>query len=303
MADELFLNRYGTASAHLGLQIGKTVYPLQNTEAWETTLYQSSARAFVERARASVGEPLDLAHDRLLAPITEQQIWASGVTYKRSEEAREAESSNSTIYTRVYSAERPELFFKGLGRDAVGPEGNVGIRFDASWSVPEPELVVVLNNSMEVIGFTIGNDMSSRDIEGANPLYLPQAKVYEKSCAIGPRIWLQPGCTAWPDLEIKLTILRDGKKVFHDTTHTRQIKRTLSELVDYLGCCQQFYNGVYLFTGTGVVPPDGFTLQAGDEIRIVIDPIGELVNRVEVVGRPRGAQPNPQQHITNRSTT
>ncbi len=219
-------------------------------------------------------------------PVSRQEIWAAGVTYKRSEEAREAESNNSTIYTRVYSAVRPELFFKANGYDVVEIDAPVGIRADAVWSVPEPELVVVLNAHMEVVGFTIGNDMSSRDIEGENPLYLPQAKVYERACALGPRLWLQPGATVWPVLTINIEIEREGRAVFRGETSTDALHRPLADLVEYLGRCKRFPYGAMLFTGTGIVPPDTFTLFAGDRISIRIDPIGELINTVRVVGKP-----------------
>ncbi|MCC6803169.1 MAG: fumarylacetoacetate hydrolase family protein [Anaerolineae bacterium] len=221
----------------------------------------------------------------LQPPVSGQEVWASGVTYKRSEEAREAESNNSTIYTRVYSAVRPELFFKANGYEAVGTGDQVGIRYDATWSVPEPELVVVLNARMEVVGFTIGNDMSSRDIEGENPLYLPQAKVYERACAVGPRIWLQPGAAVFPELDIDLKIERGGQVAFSGQTSTTSLHRKLAELVEYLGRCKRFPKGALLFTGTGVVPPDSFTLAEGDTVRIRIEPIGELVNTVCVVGK------------------
>jgi 2-dehydro-3-deoxy-D-arabinonate dehydratase len=234
--------------------------------------------------RAAQATPVSVAPGTLGAPIGQQEVWAAGVTYKRSEEARERESNNSNMYSRVYSAERPELFFKSLGADVVGNGQPVGIRCDATWSVPEPELVIVLNSRMEVVGFTVGNDMSSRDIEGANPLYLPQAKVYEAACAVGPRIWLQPDLGAWPDVAISISIQRDGNSVFSGETSTAAIHRTLADLVMYLGRCKKYRYGAYLFTGTGVVPPDTFTLAAGDEVRIRIDPIGELINRVIVVG-------------------
>jgi 2-dehydro-3-deoxy-D-arabinonate dehydratase len=303
MSDALFLIRYGNTQPQFGLQVGSTTYALPTNENWEDAMNHLSAAAFVDKLRKSAQEPLNGPDLLLRSPITQQEVWAAGVTYKRSEEAREAESSNSTIYTRVYSAERPELFFKGLGRDVVGPQENVGIRADAVWSVPEPELVIVLNSAMEVVGFTVGNDMSSRDIEGENPLYLPQAKVYEKACAIGPRVWLQPGSTTWPDLNINLTILRKGETVFEGVTDTSQIKRSLSDLIEYLGRCKQFSNGVYLFTGTGIIPPDAFTLRAEDEVHIRIDPIGELVNRVEIVGRQYGFQVNPSQPISTKSAS
>lgn len=214
-----------------------------------------------------------------------QPIWAAGVTYKISEQARERESDNSTIYTRVYSAERPEVFWKAMGFDVVGQGDTVGIRYDATWSVPEPELTVVFNSRLEVVGFTIGNDMSSRDIEGANPLYLPQAKVYEAACALGPHIWLQPSAAAWPETEIQIVIERDGSAVFSGSTFTSRLNRTLPTLSDYLARCHHFPFGVALLTGTGVVPDDSFTLKAGDRIRVTIPPIGELVNTVRVVQR------------------
>jgi 2-dehydro-3-deoxy-D-arabinonate dehydratase len=244
------------------------------------------AADLISTLRRAVEQPIERASISLQAPVGAQEIWAAGVTYKRSEEAREAESRNSTIYTRVYSAVRPELFFKANGYDAVGTGEDVGIRYDATWSVPEPELVVVLNARMEVVGFTIGNDMSSRDIEGENPLYLPQAKVYERACALGPRIWLQPGATTFPDVKIEMQIERAEQVVFSGQTSTASLHRSLSDLVSYLGRCKQFPRGAFLFTGTGIVPPDTFTLAAGDTVRIRIDPIGELVNTVRVVGKP-----------------
>src|SRR5712691_13301288 len=186
MTDELFLIRYekmgdtvGRRAGHVGLQIGDKAYSLDSTLVPSLTmplLASYSASELIEKVQTAKRDEIDLEDPEIvpLAPIDDQEVWAAGVTYKRSEEAREAESHNSTIYTRVYSAQRPELFFKAMGRDVVGDEGRVGIRYDATWSVPEPELVVVINSQREVIGFTIGNDMSSRDIEGENPLYLPQ---------------------------------------------------------------------------------------------------------------------------------
>jgi 2-dehydro-3-deoxy-D-arabinonate dehydratase len=285
--DDLFLVQYGESGTVplLTLEKGGSLKGL-NGYSIDSMLSTDAPRAadllaVLERAAQSSVEP----PSSLKAPVGMQEVWAAGVTYKRSEEAREAESNNSTIYTRVYSAQRPELFFKAMGYDAVAPGGQVGIRYDATWSVPEPELVVVLNAHMEVVGFTIGNDMSSRDIEGENPLYLPQAKVYENACAIGPRIWLQPGATVWPDVKIELKIERGGQIVFSGETSTASIHRTLADLVKYLGRAKRYPHGAMLFTGTGVVPPDSFTLVEGDTVRIRIDPIGELVNTVHVVGR------------------
>lgn len=287
---DLFLVRYRAAdgTVALGLDRGGVVSPLAGDIQLDWLL---SGAADAPRAAdlPAVVQRAALEPERrgitLQAPVGGQEIWASGVTYKRSEEAREAESHNSTIYTRVYSAVRPELFFKANGDEAVGTGDQVGIRFDATWSVPEPELVVVLNAHMEVVGFTIGNDMSSRDIEGENPLYLPQAKVYERACALGPRIWLQPGATAFPELGIDLSIERGGQIAFSGQTSTAALHRQLMELIEYLGRCKRFPRGALLFTGTGIVPPDTFTLAEGDTVHIRIDPIGELVNTVCVIGK------------------
>lgn len=289
MSDDQFLIRYGDAYdvSYGALQIEGKTFAIDQDENWIDPQNINRANDFVEKLRSAKKQEVDLKQWNIYPPAFYQELWAAGVTYKRSEEAREAESHNSSVYTRVYNAKRPELFYKGRGFDAVGPGDKVGIRYDAKWSVPEPELVVVINKHMEVVGFTIGNDMSSRDIEGENPLYLPQAKVYERSCALGPRIWLQPGATTWPNVSIQMTIIRGGQAVFTGETSTANIHRPLAELIDYLGRCKKFKDGVYLFTGTGIVPPDSFTLQEGDEVRIRIDPIGELVNTVTVVGNSK----------------
>jgi 2-dehydro-3-deoxy-D-arabinonate dehydratase len=198
-------------------------------------------------------------------------------------EARTAESAQRTVYDLVYEAERPELFFKALPRRVAGPGGTVGIRADSSWNVPEPELALAVNSGGEIVGYTLGNDMSSRSIEGANPLYLPQAKTYESSCAIGPVI-----LPAWelPDpreLTIELAISRAGRTMFSGEISVGAMRRKLEELVEYLFRALRFPHGVFLLTGTGIVPPDDFTLEAGDEVRISADPIGELVNTVVTV--------------------
>lgn len=287
MSNDIFLVQYRAADGTIetGVEQGQGLRALPDSMSldWLLSTHSDAPRAatLIEVLQRAAQKPVTAP--ALLAPVGRQEIWAAGVTYKRSEEARELESKNSTIYTRVYHAARPELFFKAMGYDAVGPGAPVGIRYDATWSVPEPELVIVLNAHHEVIGFTIGNDMSSRDIEGENPLYLPQAKVYEGACALGPRIWLQPGCTAWPDLKIEIQIERGGQVVFSGSTSTAAIHRTLSDLVEYLGRCKRYPWGVLLFTGTGIVPPDTFTLAEGDTTRIRIEPIGELVNTVRVV--------------------
>jgi 2-dehydro-3-deoxy-D-arabinonate dehydratase len=290
--DHNFLVQYRTTELlpQLGLEQGQLIRTFTDSRLnldWLLSTHPDAPRAtaLTEMLQQAGQTPVKATPMTRLAPVGRQEVWAAGVTYKRSEEAREMESNNSTVYTRVYSAPRPELFFKANGYDAVGSGGQVGIRYDAVWSVPEPELVVVLNAHKEVVGFTIGNDMSSRDIEGENPLYLPQAKVYEGACAIGPRIWLQPGRTTWPDLTIELEIKRGDGVVFSGQTSTAAIHRPLAELIDYLGRCKNFPYGVLLFTGTGVVPPDSFTLAEGDVIYVRIDPIGELINTVKVVGK------------------
>lgn len=235
---------------------------------FKATLFDSSPAAFVPH---------------WLPPIDESDVWAAGVTYERSRSARQEEAQDGgDVYARVYQAERPELFFKSQGKRTVGPFANVGIRKDATWNVPEPELAVVFNPAMEVVGFTVGNDMSSRDIEGENPLYLPQAKVYKSSCALGPGILLAPS-TTWPDSTIRISIKRADALQFEGEIHTSRIKRTIPELANYLGRSTEFPDGVVLLTGTGIVPPSEFTLQAGDAIEIAIQGIGQLVNIVQVV--------------------
>jgi 2-dehydro-3-deoxy-D-arabinonate dehydratase len=216
----------------------------------------------------------------LEAPIQSQEVWAAGVTYQRSREARAEESVDADPYDRVYSAARPELFFKATPNRVRGPGQKVTIRADSSWDVPEPELAVVCNSRAEVIGYTIGNDVSSRSIEGENPLYLPQAKVYDGSCALGPAIAL-----AWEfdpaDKTIALEILRDGAVLFQSETRTAAMRRPIAELLEYLHRHQQFASGCILLTGTGIVPPREFTLQPGDEVVIRIEGIGVLNNEVE----------------------
>lgn len=206
----------------------------------------------------------------LLPPVEHtQEIWASGVTYMRSREAREAESAVSDVYSRVYDAERPEIFLKAVGWRAVGHGAPFRIRKDSKWNVPEPELVLVINRHGEIIGYCAGNDASSRDIEGENPLYLPQAKIYNGSCALGPGIQLA-GVETLQNLPVQLEITRDGDVAFSGDTSTDNMKRTLPELAEYLYMELDFPQGCFLMTGTGIVPPDEFTLQPGDVVRITV---------------------------------
>ncbi len=218
-----------------------------------------------------------------LAPVGSQEVWAAGVTWQRSRAARMEESRNAgggSFYDRVYEAERPELFFKANAWRVRGPGQAIRVRRDARWSVPEPELAVCANAQGEVIGYTIANDVSSRDIEGENPLYLPQAKIYDGACALGPALLVTPVMLP-PETRIALRIVREGNIAFEDATTLDRLRRTPTELVAWLFRELNFPNGCVLLTGTGIVPPDAFTLQSGDEVTIAIPPIGALTNRVE----------------------
>ena len=231
------------------------------------------------------GVPRPLPRE-FLAPLEAQEVWAAGVTYHRSRAARMAEAETAgggDFYDRVYTAERPELFFKATPHRVVGPETAVRIRRDSQWNVPEPELALLISPGAKILGYTIGNDMSSRDIEGANPLYLPQAKTYDRCCALGPAILVsreQPP----PSTAIHLTIRRAGEAVFEGVTFLYEMKRRLEDLVAFLFRESSFPDGCFLLTGTGIVPPDSFTLAAGDRIEISIDGIGVLANTVEHAG-------------------
>jgi 2-dehydro-3-deoxy-D-arabinonate dehydratase len=233
-------------------------------------------------------QPMDAAsfadiENQVLAPIGSQEVWASGVTYYRSRNARMEEAKTAgggDFYDRVYMAERPELFMKATANRVVGHRGKVAIRKDATWSVPEPELTLLASPSGKIVGYTIGNDMSSRDIEGENPLYLPQAKVYNRSCALGPGILVAGDQPIPTSTEIQLQIVRAGKPVFSGSTALTELKRSFSTLLEYLYRDNDFPHGCFLLTGTGIVPPDEFTLQQQDEIHITITGIGTLTNTV-----------------------
>ncbi|MDX1431404.1 MAG: fumarylacetoacetate hydrolase family protein [Gammaproteobacteria bacterium] len=215
----------------------------------------------------------DQADGELLAPIdANQEVWAAGVTYLRSREARVEESESKDLYQKVYEAERVEVFFKAIGWRVMGHAQSVRIRRDSRWNVPEPELALVIDHRGRIVGYTAGNDMSSRDIEGENPLYLPQAKIYDGSCALGPGILLARA-EALADVAIYMSIWRDGAAVFQGETSTAQLKRSLDEVSGWLTRELAFPNGVLLMTGTGIVPPEDFSLAPGDAVRIEV---GEL---------------------------
>ena len=232
------------------------------------------------------GKLLDRGKDilnNIEAPIHSQEIWASGVTYMRSKIGRQEESKNAgggDFYGKVYEAERPELFFKATHHRVANPGGKVRIRKDSTWNVPEPELTLMITSSGKIVGYTIGNDMSSRSIEGENPLYLPQAKTYDGCAAVGPCIYVTKEPLS-PDTVIDLEIKRSGETVFQGDVELNQLKRKPEELVSFLYRECSFPNGSLLMTGTGIVPTSDFTLQSGDEIIITIGPIGTLINTVK----------------------
>jgi 2-dehydro-3-deoxy-D-arabinonate dehydratase len=244
-------------------------------------LFEAENPGALVAAAAAKGKPTQVP-GRPRAPIQSQEVWAAGVTYFRSRTARMEESKDSgggTFYDKVYTAERPELFFKSTAHRVADPGEPVRLRFDSKWNVPEPELTLAVNSRGRIFGYTIGNDMSSRDIEGENPLYLPQAKVYDQSAALGPCILLSDSPLP-SDTEIAIKIVRDGSTAFSGSTAISQIKRTLPSLVEFLFRSNSFPHGCFLMTGTGIVPGEDFTLRRGDGIHITIPAIGTLTNTV-----------------------
>jgi len=233
--------------------------------------------------RAAIAEKREASLPRQpLAPIVSQEVWAAGVTYWRSRDARMEESKSAgggSFYDRVYEAERPELFFKATPHRAVGPGGSLRLRKDSRWIVPEPELALVVNRRARIVGYTVGNDLSCRDIEGENPLYLPQAKVFDGCVALGPGILVSAEPLA-KETQISMSIRRNGAEVAGGATTLAQLRREPQSLVEWLFRESSFPSGTFLLTGTGIVPPDDFTLAPGDEIRIEVPPIGTLINSV-----------------------
>ncbi len=268
-----FLTGYAAADGtyRLGLQTDAGLHALYGDMATLDNLLQVPAQSLMDKLEQSMGESVEAA------PVSVQwpgsvHVWAGGLTY--GEQAK--------------TAERPPLFHKALGSEVVEHDAPVGIRFDAALSIPEAELAVVLNHRLEVVGFTLGNDMTARDIVREDVFYLAQAKVYYGSCALGPRIWLQPGAADFPNITIRMTVEREGDVVFTGETQTRNIKRPLASLVDYLGRCKPFPEGVVLLTGSGINIPMEFSLVSGDVVRITAEPIGALVNPVRTVNALHG---------------
>lgn len=266
------------------LQTTSALFRLEN-QSWDALVNQENLYDFLD-AYAKTHEPLASTIDGKLldAPIESQEIWAAGVTYLRSKEARMDESKESgaaDFYAKVYEAKRPELFFKSTAARCAGPDQEVLIRRDSQWNVPEPELTLFANASGKIVGYTIGNDMSSRDIEGENPLYLPQAKCYQRSASIGPCL-LVPSKPIDADTQIHMSIKRKGEIVFSGSISINQMKRKHEELIGYLFMEMDFPQGVYLMTGTCLVPPSDFTLAPDDLVHISIDGIGSLRNKVAI---------------------
>ncbi len=244
-------------------------------------LHAADPALAVQHHLATQGTTVPLNGVTFCAPVDQQEIWAAGVTYKRSQEARERESVGAgRFYDLVYRADRPELFFKATPRRVRAPGEKVCIRRDSRWSVPEPEVALVISPALKIVGYTIGNDMSARDIEGENPLYLPQAKVFTGACSLGPVITLADQMPAREQIEIRLVIERAGRTVYEGNTSVGAMARRFEDLVDWLGRENSFPDGAILLTGTGLVPPDDFTLAVGDRVRIAVTGVGELVNEV-----------------------
>lgn len=253
---------------------------------WDTIINQKNLRKHLSEL-LNISPIEESQADKIIAtsvlpPVGSQEVWAAGVTYLKSRDARMEESKDSGgdfFYRKVYDADRPELFFKALAHRVVGPGQKVRIRKDSKWDVPEPELTLFINSEGSIQAYTAGNDMSSRSIEGENPLYLPQAKMYEGSCAMGPCLFI-PAEPISPETNIRITIKRSSKEVFNGTIQLNRMKRQLPELASWLFKEMTFSHGCFLMTGTGLVPGNDFTLQSGDEISITIDGIGTLANTV-----------------------
>jgi 2-dehydro-3-deoxy-D-arabinonate dehydratase len=266
--------------ARLGILEGDLVRVARTADNLSEILHGPDPVARAQHFASVAAVPFSQA--RFLPPMDRQEVWAAGVTYKRSREARERESTGAaSFYDLVYTASRPELFLKSTPSRVVGAGGKVRVRRDSRWTVPEPELALVVAPDLRIVGYTIGNDMSARDIEGENPLYLPQAKIYDGACALGPAITLFEEMPPLDSVAIRLTIERGRTAAFSGSTTLAAMQRRPEELVAWLGREASFPDGVILLTGTGIVPPDDFSLQSRDVVHIEIDGIGRLTNFVE----------------------
>lgn len=272
-------------SAGVGIVAGENLRPLRLTAQYASLADILSADDPAEVARSladATASTLPLAAVRLLPPIDRQEVWAAGVTYRRSQIARMEESvDGASFYDKVYLAPRPEIFFKAAPHRVRGPGEPLRIRGDANWNVPEPEVALVLDSRLRLVGYTVGNDMSARDIEGENPLYLPQAKTYDACCGLGPWITLAGDMPPPNEMAIRLTVRRGPGVAYAGSTHAGQMARSFDDLIGWLGRECTFPDGAFLLTGTGIVPDDNFTLASGDIVEIAIDGIGTLVNPVE----------------------
>jgi 2-dehydro-3-deoxy-D-arabinonate dehydratase len=271
--------------AEVGILLDEEVLPLGPVDPGSpppslTSILQDAARGDLP-APSPRATPIPLSSLTLLPPLDRQEVWAAGVTYLRSKVAREGESQGAaSFYDLVYQADRPELFFKATPHRVVGPGAPIRIRADSTWSVPEPELALVLTSDLQLVGYTLGNDVSARDIEGRNPLYLPQAKVYDACCALGPAITLAADLPAAHRLEVRLTIQRGAGLIFSGATSLERMVRPFHDLIAWLGRDNTFPTGAVLLTGTGIVPPDDLTLLPGDVVEIHADGVGTLRNPV-----------------------
>lgn len=276
-----------TEEPRLGLLSDQRITPFPDDSGLATIsqLLQWTAAELGQRLKDMKNDAgsVNISDVHVLAPIDTQEVWACGVTYRRSRDARMEESTQRDVYDTVYDADRPEMFLKATPRRVSGPGGTITIRSDSTWDVPEPELALVINRHGEVIGYTIGNDVSSRSIEGENPLYLPQAKIYTGCAAVGPVITLAQEIPDPLAMTITLVIERGEEELFRGDTSTSEIHRSLDELVRYLHKGNSFPDGVLLMTGTGIIPPDVFTLKAGDTVHITIEGLGTLTNSVALL--------------------
>jgi 2-dehydro-3-deoxy-D-arabinonate dehydratase len=273
---------YRTRDAIL-LQANSARHPLPEKD-WDALINTPGLAAHLRTLAASAAAVEPPAGDALLAPLGSQEIWAAGVTYFRSRTARMEESQDAgggSFYDRVYSAERPEIFFKSTAQRVAHPGHPMHLRRDSKWMVPEPEWTLVLNRSGEIVGYTIGNDLSCRDIEGENPLYLPQAKCFDRCASVGPAVLVAEDPIDRAATKVRCVIERDGDVVFEGSTSLDQLKRSPEELAEFLFRDNRFETGALLMTGTGIVPGDDFTLVAGDVVKITIDGIGTLANPME----------------------